>query len=84
MRVTDPELLAIIRRIYEEMCHVERGERVLIIADSRTPADITNAFFDEGLALGTHTSLLLVPVPPPALQTSIGWSPTVTSRPSAA
>jgi len=45
MRVTEPELLAIIRRIHEEMCHVERGERVLIIADPRTPADITNAFF---------------------------------------
>jgi len=78
--VTEPELLAIIRRIYEEMCHVERGERVLIIADSRTPADITNAFFREALTLGTDASVLQVPVPPPpALQTSAKWSPVVTA-----
>ena len=83
--MTRPELLPIIRRIYEEMCHVQQGERVLIIADSRTPADITNAFFGEALTLGADASVLQVPVPPPpALQTSTKWSPVVTGAASEA
>lgn len=55
----------------------------MLIADPRTRAAITNAFFGEALTLGTDASVLQVPMPS-ALQTSIGQSPTVTSRPSAA
>ena len=83
--MTRPELLPIIRRIYEEMCHVQRGERVLIIADSRTPTNIVNAFFGQALTLETNAFVLQVPVPPPpALQTSIEWSPVVTRAASEA
>lgn len=76
--MVEPDVVSIIRRIYEEMCHVQADERVLVIADTRTPADIVDAFFDVACDLGADACVLRVPIPPPpALQTSIEWSPIV-------
>jgi hypothetical protein len=45
-----PEFLRIVRTIDGEMTNLQPGEEVLIIADSRTPANAVGAFFGEAMA----------------------------------
>jgi leucyl aminopeptidase (aminopeptidase T) len=73
-----PEILRVIHVIYQEMAHMQAGDEVLVIADSRTAPDVVNAFFGEALAMGATAQVLQVPTPPPpSIQTSIVWSKTV-------
>lgn len=72
------ELIPVVHRIYAEMAHLEPGAEVVIIADSRTSPDASAVFFGEALAMGASVQVLLVPTPPPpSIQPSIRWSPTV-------
>jgi len=72
------ELIPIIHKIYREMANLQPNTEVLIIADSRTPKSVTEAFFGEALAMGATAQVLLVPTPPPpSLQTGLKWSKTV-------
>ncbi len=60
------------------MANLQPENEVLIIADSRTPKSVTEAFFGEALAMGATAQVLLVPTPPPpSLQTGLKWSKTV-------
>jgi hypothetical protein len=80
-----PEFLRVVRTIYAEMCNLRAGEEVLIIADSRTPANAVNAFFGEAMAFGARANTLLVETPPPpSVQTSIEWSKTTAAATTAA
>lgn len=80
-----PEFLRVVRTIYAEMCNLREGEEVLIIADSRTPANAVSAFFGEALAFGARANAILVETPPPpSVQTSIEWSKTTAAATTAA
>jgi hypothetical protein len=73
-----PEFLRIVRTIYSEMANLQPGEEVLVIADSRTPANAVSAFFGEAIAFGARANTILVETPPPpSVQTSIVWTRTV-------
>jgi hypothetical protein len=73
-----PEFIPIVRTIYTEMTNLQPGEEVLIIADSRTPANVVNVFFGVALSIGASAHTLLVKTPPPpSVQTSIVWSKTI-------
>jgi hypothetical protein len=80
-----PEFLRVVRTIYSEMCNLRSGEEVLIIADSRTPANAVNAFFGEAMTFGARANTILVETPPPpSVQTSIEWSRSVAAATTAA
>ena len=80
-----PEFLRVVRTIFEEMCNLRPGEEVLIIADSRTPANAVNAFFGEAMAFGARANTVLVETPPPpSVQTSIEWTRTTAAATTAA
>ena len=80
-----PEFIPVVHTIYTEMSNLRSGEEVVIIADSRTPANVVNAFFGEALSFGASVQALLVKTPPPpSVQTSIVWSKTIAAATTAA
>ncbi len=73
-----PEFLVVVDRIYREMCNLQPGTRVLIIADSRTPRHVVSAFMGMAMAMGAEVSVSENPVPPPpTLQPGYTWKPMV-------
>ncbi len=80
-----PEFIPVVHTIYTEMTNLQPGEEVLIVADSRTPANVVNVFFGVALSLGAtaHTLLVKTP-PPPSVQTSIVWSKTIAAATTSA
>ena len=80
-----PEFLPVVRTIYSEISNLRSGGEVLIIADSRTPSNVVNAFFGEALSFGASVQTLHVKTPPLAsVQTSIVWSKTIAAATTAA
>ncbi len=75
-----PEFLVVVDKIYREMCNLQPGIRVLIIADSRTPRHVVSVFMGMAMAMGATVSVSENPTPPPpTLQPGYQWNPMVTA-----
>ena len=71
-----PELLVVVDKIYREMCNLQPGTRVLIIADARTPKHVISVFMGMAMAMGATVSVSENPAPPPpTLQPGYRWNP---------
>ena len=70
-----PEFLQVVDIIYREMCNLQPGTKVLIVADSRTPRHVVSAFMGTALAMGGEAMVAENKTPPPpAVQPSIVWN----------
>jgi len=71
-----PEFLKAVYFILKEQAGVRRGERVLILSDSKTPQHVTVAFRGVAMQLGASAFDLKVPsAPHPAYQPGFQWDP---------
>ena len=71
-----PEFVAVVDKIYRDLCNLQPGTRVLIIADSRTPGHIVSLFMGMGMAMGAEVSVSQNKMPPPpSLQPGYVWNP---------
>ena len=70
-----PELLVVVDKIYRDMCNLQPGTKVLIIADSRTPRHVVSVFMGAAMAMGADVSVSENPMPPPpTLQPGYKWN----------
>ena len=70
-----PEFLIVVDKIYRDMCNLQPGTKVLIIADSRTPRHVVSAFMGAAMAMGADVSVSENPMPPPpTLQPGYEWN----------
>jgi leucyl aminopeptidase (aminopeptidase T) len=73
-----PEFIAVVDKIYRQICNLQPGTKVLIIADSRTPRHVVTTFMGLAMAMGavvsTSENFL---APPPADQPKFYWNPMV-------
>ncbi len=73
-----PEFVAVVDKIYRDLCNLQPGTRVLIIADSRTPEHVVSLFMGMGMAMGAEVSVSQNKMPPPpSLQPGYVWNPMV-------
>lgn len=76
-----PELLPTAQLIYRDMCNLQPGEKVLIIADARSPDYLLNAF--QGVAMMMGADAVVIEGPSPkggaTYQPSAKWSPMITA-----
>ena len=73
-----PEFVAVVDKIYRDLCNLQPGTRVLIIADSRTPEHVVSVFMGMGMAMGAEVSVSRNRTPPPpSLQPGYVWNPMV-------
>jgi len=71
-----PEFLVVVDRIYREMCNLQPGTKVLVIADSRTPRHVVYAFMGMAMTMGAVVSVSENPMPPPpTMQPGYAWNP---------
>ncbi len=70
-----PETIEIVHLIYTQMCNLQPGTNVLVIADSRTPTWVVRAFMGGAMALGAEAMAVEnATPPPPSVQPSIVWN----------
>jgi leucyl aminopeptidase (aminopeptidase T) len=71
-----PEFIAVVDKIYRQICNLQPGTKVLIISDSRTPRHVVTVFMGLAMAMGavvsTSENFL---APPPADQPAFTWNP---------
>lgn len=73
-----PEFIAVVDKIYRQMCNLQAGTRVLIITDSRTPRHVVTVFMGMAMAMGAVVSVSEnFLAPPPADQPGFEWNPMV-------
>ncbi len=72
-----PDFLAVVHKIYTEMCNLQRGEKTLIISDARTPWDIVATFQGMAMVLGSDAVIMECKIPfgGPTYQPNAEWSP---------
>lgn len=71
-----PEFIAVVDKIYRQMCNLQRGTKVLIITDSRTPRHVVTVFMGMAMAMGAVVSVSEnFLAPPPADQPAFEWNP---------
>ncbi|HUF82828.1 MAG TPA: hypothetical protein VMN03_16960 [Burkholderiales bacterium] len=58
-----PDTVAVVKLIYEEVCHLQAGEDVLIISDARTPGEVVAVFQGMALALGADAVVVECRIP---------------------
>ena len=58
-----PDTVAVVKLIYEEVCHLQKGENVLVISDARTPLDVVAVFQGMALALGAEAMTVECRIP---------------------
>jgi leucyl aminopeptidase (aminopeptidase T) len=69
------EFIAVVDKMYREMCNLQPGTKVLIITDSRTPRHVITVFMGMAIAMGAEVSVsenLLGPTP--ADQPKFKWN----------
>lgn len=72
------EFIAVVDKIYREMCNLQPGTRVLIITDSRTPRHVITVFLGMAIAMGAEVSVSENALgPTPADQPKFKWNPMV-------
>lgn len=74
-----PDFIKVVHTIYADMCHLTPGERVLILSDAKTPADMVAVFQGMAMTLGGDAVVMESPVPAggPTYQPDAKWSPMV-------
>jgi leucyl aminopeptidase (aminopeptidase T) len=72
-----PDFISVVHTIYTEFCHLERGARVLVLSDARTPEYIVATFQGVASALGADAASMesSIPFGGPTYQPSVKWSP---------
>jgi leucyl aminopeptidase (aminopeptidase T) len=70
-----PDFIAVVRTIYDEFCHLQRGERVLVMADARTPDYIVATFHGMATAMGAEAVTVETNIPAggPTYQPMVKW-----------
>jgi len=53
-----PDMIAVVKLIYEDVCNLQPGQNVLIISDARTPGYIVACF--QGMALAMHAEAVSI------------------------
>lgn len=72
------EFIAVVDKIYREMCNLQPGTKVLIITDSRTPRHVITVFMGMAIAMGAEVSVSENALgPTPADQPTFEWNPMV-------
>lgn len=74
-----PDLLPVVHRIYSDMCHLQSGERVLILSDARTPWEIIAVFQGMAATMGAEATVIEAGVPygGPTYQPETQWPDTI-------
>jgi leucyl aminopeptidase (aminopeptidase T) len=73
-----PEFIAVVDKIYRQLCNLQAGTKVLIIADSRTPRHVVTVFMGMAMAMGAVVSVSENFIAPsPADQPGFQWNPMV-------
>jgi len=73
-----PEFIVVVDKIYRQMCNLQKGTKILIITDSRTPRHVVTVFMGMAMAMGAVVSVsenFLAPAP--ADQPGFNWNPMV-------
>ena len=71
-----PEFIAVVDKIYRQICNLQPGTKVLIISDSRTPRHVVTVFMGLAMAMGAVVSASEnFLAPPPADQPRFTWNP---------
>lgn len=69
------EFIAVVDKLYREMCNLQPGTKVLIIADSRTPRHVITVFMGMAYAMGAEVSVSENTLGPlPADQPQFKWN----------
>ena len=70
-----PEFLQVVDMIYRDVCNLQPGTNVLVIADSRTPPHVVSAFMGGAMAMGADASVSINKTPPPpSIQPGVVWN----------
>jgi leucyl aminopeptidase (aminopeptidase T) len=73
-----PEFIVVVNKIYRQICNLQPGTKVLIIADSRTPRHVVTVFMGVAMSMGAVVSVSEnFLAPPPADQPAFNWNPMV-------
>lgn len=74
-----PDLFPTVNIIYRDMCNLQAGERVLIIADARAPEHLVAAFHGVALIFGADVAVIETSIPRggATYQPSASWSPMI-------
>lgn len=69
------EFVQVVHMIYQDMCNLQPGTNVLIIADSRTPPHVVSAFMGGAMVFGAEATVVQnATPPPPSVQPGIEWN----------
>lgn len=69
------EFIQVVHMIYRDMCNLQPGTNVLIIADSRTPPHVVSAFMGGAMVFGAEAMTVQnATPPPPSIQPGIKWN----------
>ena len=80
-----PEFVVVVDKIYRDLCNLQPGTRVLIIADSRTPGHVVSLFMGMAMTMGAEVSVSQNKMPPPpSLQPGYEWNSMVAAAASEA
>ena len=74
-----PDFIPVVQTIYQEFCHLQRDQRVLVMADARTPDYIVACFHGVATALGADAVTIETSIPAggPTYQPMVKWSPMI-------
>ena len=72
-----PDFISVVRSIYADFCNLQRGERVLVMSDARTPDYVVATFQGVAQALGADAARIesRIPFGGPTYQPGVRWSP---------
>lgn len=58
-----PDMIAVVRLIFEEVCNLQANQKVLIVSDARTPGPIVAAFHGMAIAMGAEAVTIECKIP---------------------